>query len=171
MNTTYQSSLAKQSWWRKWLLTPILTQLKIGISPDRVAWTIALGVVLGVFPVMGTTTVLCAIVGGLLHLNQPILHVFRVLVYPLHLILILVFIRLGERLYGVPLMTFSISELVIKFESGPLKFIKEFGLAAWHGVTAWLLIAPVAIILIKVTVLPFLNRLALSHSKLKEESA
>jgi uncharacterized protein (DUF2062 family) len=171
MSSVLQSLPAKQSWWRRWLLTPILTQLKVGISPDRVAWTIALGAVLGVFPVMGTTTVLCAIVGGLLHLNQPILHVFRLLVYPLHLVLILVFIRLGERLYGVPLLTFSIPELIEKFEISPLNFIKEFGMAAWHGVTAWLLVAPVAIVLIKVAVLPALNRLALSLSKLQEENA
>jgi uncharacterized protein (DUF2062 family) len=171
MSSVIQSSSTKQSWWRRWLLTPILTQLKVGSSPDRVAWTVALGAVLGVFPVMGTTTMLCAIVGGLFRLNQPILHVFRVLVYPLHLVLILVFIRLGERIYGVPLMTFSISELIEKFESGPSNFIKEFGLAAWHGVTAWLLIAPVAIVLIKFAVMPALNRLVLSLSKLQEEKA
>ena len=38
-------------------------------------------------------------------------------------------------------------------------------MAAWHGVSAWLLIAPVAAMLIKVAVLPVLRQLAVSLQK------
>ncbi len=146
------------SWWRRWLVAPVLAQLTGGASPGQIAWTISLGMVLGIFPIMGSTTVLCVLVGWIFHLNQPVLHVFKALVYPLHLALILVFIRLGERLYGVPLISFSIPELVSKFKDAPLQFGRDFGMAAWHGVSAWLLIAPFAMILIKGAVTPMLRR-------------
>lgn len=157
-----------QSWWRRRLLGPVVAQLTVGISPERVAWTIALGVVLGIFPIMGSTTLVCLLVGWLLRLNQAVLHVFKTLVYPLHLALILVFIRLGESLYGVPLISFSIPQLVVKFKDDPLQFARDFGLAAWHGVSAWLLIAPLAAILIKLAVMPVVSRLSLALKRREE---
>lgn len=158
-------------WWRRWVLAPVLAQLTGGVSPERIGWTIALGIVLGVFPIMGTTTLVCLAAGWLLKLNQPVLHVFKTLVYPLHLALILVFIRLGERIYGVPLISFSIPQLLERFKYDPLRFAGEFGSAAWHGVSAWLLIAPVAAVLIKLAVMPLLRRLAVTMEKHKEAQA
>lgn len=162
---------AKLPWWRRWFVTPIVNQLTQGSSPVKLAWTIALGVVLGVFPIMGSTSLVCLLVGWLLKLNQPVLHIFKTAVYPLHLALILVFIRLGEQLHGVPLISFSIPELVAKFNADPLQFARDFGMAAWHGVTAWLLIAPVAAVLIRISVLPFLLGLSRSLEKRKEAMA
>ena len=158
----------KQSWWRRWLVAPVVAQLTGGISPERIGWTIALGIVLGVFPIMGSTTLVCLLAGWMLHLNQPVLHVFKTLVYPLHLALILVFIRLGERLVGAPLISFSIPQLVGKFKESPLQFARDFGMAAWHGVSAWLLIAPVAAVLIKMAVMPALRKLSVSLKRHQE---
>jgi uncharacterized protein (DUF2062 family) len=161
----------KQSWWRRRLVAPVVAQLMVGISPERIAWAISLGIVLGVFPIMGTTTLVCLVAGWLLRLNQPVLHVFSNLVYPLHLVLILVFIRLGERLYGAPRMSFSIPQLLGKFKDDPLQFGREFGMTAWHGVSAWLLVAPVAAILIKLAVVPVLRQLEVSLKRRKEVEA
>lgn len=158
----------KESWWRRWLVAPVVAQLTRGTSPDRIGWTIALGVVVGVFPIMGTTTLVCLLIGWLLRLNQPVLHVFRAVVYPLHLALILIFIRLGERLYGAPLISFSIPQLIGKFKDSPLQFARDFGMAAWHGVSAWLLIAPVAAVLIKMAAMPALRKLSVSLKRRQE---
>ena len=158
-------AVAKPGRLRRWLVGPVIAQLSRGTSPERLAWTIALGIVLGVFPIMGTTTLVCLSAGWLLRLNQPVLHVFRSVVYPLHLALILVFIRIGERMHGVPLIQFSIPQLLSRFKDDPLQFARDFGLAAWHGVTAWLLVAPVAAVLIKFAVLPLLRRMARAMAK------
>ena len=158
----------KESWWRRWLVAPVVTQLTLGTSPDRIGWTIALGMVVGVFPIMGSTTLVCLLIGWLLRLNQPVLHVFRAVVYPLHLALILIFIRLGERLYGAPLISFSIPQLIGKFKDSPLQFARDFGMAAWHGVSAWLLIAPVAAVLIKMAAMPALRKLSVSLKRRQE---
>lgn len=157
-----------ESWWHRWLVAPVMAQLRQGIPVNRVSWTIALGLVLGVFPIMGSTTLVCLLVGWALGLNQALLHVAKAVVYPLHLALILVFIRLGERLYGVPLISFSIPELMGKFKADPLQFARDFGMAAWHGVSAWLLIAPFAAILLKLAATPLLQRLADSLEKQTE---
>ncbi len=157
-----------KSWWRRRLLAPVVAQLMVGTSPERIGWAISLGVVLGVFPIMGTTTLVCLAAGWLLRLNQPILHVFSNLVYPLHLVLILIFIRLGERLYGAPGISFSIPQLVGEFTNDPLQFAQDFGISAWHGVSAWLLIAPVAAVLVKLAVTPVLKQLMVAVQKRRE---
>lgn len=137
----------------------MVAQLTYGISPQRLAWTVALGVVLGVFPIMGTTTLVCLMAGWLLKLNQPVLHVFKTLVYPLHLALILVFIHLGDRLFGAPPLAFSIPQMLDKFTNDPAQFARDFSMSAFHGVVAWTLIAPFAAVLIKVSVQPILQKL------------
>ena len=159
------NAAAKESGWRRWLIAPIKAQLMQGLTVERVSWTIALGVVLGVFPIMGSTTLVCLLAGWVLNLNQALLHVFKTAVYPLHLALILVFIRLGERIYGAPLIAFSIPQLLARFKQDPLQFARDFGMAAWHGVSAWLLIAPLAALLIKMAVIPVVSRLAAKHKE------
>ena len=158
----------KPSWWRRWLVTPVITQLTCGISPERLAWTIGLGVVTGIFPVMGTTTLVCLLVGWVFRLNQPVLHVFRAVVYPLHLALILVFIHMGQHLFQAPLLSFSIPELMTKFKESPLQFGRDFGLAAFYGVVAWFVVAPFAVIIVKVSVIPVLRKLRIAILKRRE---
>lgn len=150
---------ARKSWWRRWLVEPVRAQLTQGASPERLAWTIALGVVLGVFPIMGSTTLVCFVVGWALKLNQPVLHVFKAVVYPLHLGLILVFIHMGERMFGVTPLSLSIPQLLERFQADPMGFARDFGMAAVHGVVAWAVVAPPAAWVVRTAVLPVLRRL------------
>jgi hypothetical protein len=146
--------------WRRWLVDPVRGQLTRGISVEKVSWTISLGLVLGVFPVMGTTSLVCLLAGWAFRLNQALLHAFKTVVYPLHLALILVFIRMGERLWGSPLIAFSVPELMVRFKDDPLRFVRDFGVAALQGVSAWLLVAPIAALIIRWSVFPAVRKLA-----------
>ena len=144
---------------RRWIIEPIINQLKRGISPEKLSWTIALGITLGIFPIMGSTSLVCFIAGYFLKLNQAILHLFKTLTYPLHLALILVFIRLGQHLNGVPPIKFSIPQMVIQFKDNPAQFARDFGMAAWYGIEAWAIAALIIIPLIRIISLPLLRKL------------
>ena len=86
--------------WRRRVLGVALAQLRQGITPQRIALTVALGAVLGLFPILGTTTALCLLAGVFLKLNQPILQVVNWVAAPLQLPGIYFFVRTGERLTG-----------------------------------------------------------------------
>ena len=144
---------------RRWIIEPIINQLKRGISPEKLSWTIALGITLGIFPIMGSTSLVCFIAGYFLKLNQAILHLFKTLTYPLHLGLILVFIRLGQHLNGVPPIKFSIPQMVIQFKDNPAQFARDFGMAAWYGIEAWAIAALVLIPVLRIISLPLLKKL------------
>jgi len=149
----------KPSRLRRWIIQPIVNQLKRGISPEKLSWTIALGVTLGIFPIMGTTSLVCFIAGWVFKLNQAILHLFKSLTYPLHLALILVFIRLGQQLNGVELIKFSIPQMMSQFKESPAQFARDFGMAALHGIEAWAICSIVLIPLLYFISLPLLKKL------------
>jgi len=144
---------------RRWIVNPIREQLKRGTTPEKLSWTIALGITLGIFPIMGSTSLVCLFFGWLLKLNQAILHIFRSLSYPLHLALILVFIRLGQHLNGAPLIRLSIPEMMTRFKDSPAQFGRDFGMAALHGIEAWGIAAIILIPLIRMISLPLLKKL------------
>lgn len=128
--------------WRERVVAPIVAQLLQGVTPQKMALTIALGFSLGVIPVLGITTALCAVAAVRLRLNQPVIQLVNWLVYPLQLAWLLIFIRLGEWIMHAPQISLSLPELIGKFHESPGNFVQEFGMAQLHGVVAWLFIAP-----------------------------
>ncbi|MGJ8643510.1 MAG: DUF2062 domain-containing protein [Luteolibacter sp.] len=149
----------KQSRLNRWIIQPIHKQLKQGTSPERLAWSISLGITLGIFPIMGSTSLMCFLFGWLLKLNQPVLHLFKTLTYPLHLPLILVFIRLGQKMNGVPLLSLSIPEMLGQFREDPYQFARDFGVAALHGIEAWAICSIVLVPAAYFITLPLLKKL------------
>ena len=138
----------------------IVAQFTQGFTPQKIALTIALGLGLGLFPILGATTVLCAIAGVWLKLNQPVIQLVNWLASPLQLALILVFVRIGEWLVRAEPVSFSIPELFRKFHESPVKFMQAFGMTGLHGILAWLVLAPFLTALIYFLLLPPLKKLA-----------
>jgi len=142
----------------------VLAQLRQGITPQKIALTIAIGLCLGLFPILGSTTLLCFLAGLILKLNQPIIQLVNYVVYPLQVAGIYFFIRIGEWLTRTPPLQFSIAGLIQQFRAAPLHFFQEFGMTALRGVFAWSLMAPVAGAAIYFALLPVLRRMARMRS-------
>ena len=73
-----------------------------GLSGDSIAILLAVGLVLGTFPVYGCPTVLCLLAALVFRLNVPALQVVNQLSTPAQLALVVPFARLGERILGSP---------------------------------------------------------------------
>ena len=73
-----------------------------GMSGDSIAIILAVGLVLGTFPLYGCPTVLCLVAALVLRLNAPALQLVNQLTSPLQLALLVPFARLGERILGSP---------------------------------------------------------------------
>lgn len=153
----------KASWWQRWVQQPIREQLMQGTSPSKIAQAIAFGITLSTFPIMGSITLLTLLVGIPLKLNQPILQLFKTLAYPLHLSLILLFLRMGEWLFGRPHLPLTIPYLWDRFVQNPAQFAAEFGGLALRGAGAWLLVAPWLLAAIYYAARPLLERFAHRH--------
>ncbi len=150
----------KLPWWKRHITEPVMAQLRQGTTPSRLAWTMAAGVAFGIFPILGSTSLVCFLVACVFKLNQPVIHLVSTLVLPLHLALILVFIRFGQQLHGAELISGNIPELLAKFFNDPWAFVKEYALPAWRGIQAWALVAPVILLATKAVMHPVLQRVA-----------
>ena len=150
----------RESLWRRWVVKPVVTQLSQGTEPGKVAQAIAFGVTIGLFPLLGTPTLIALAVGSPLKFNQPVLQVFRELTYPLQLATILLFIRAGEWLFGVPHTSLSIPMMIQRFTASPGQFVKDYGMLGLYAVIVWALIAPVLLAGLYYGTLPLVKRLA-----------
>ncbi len=146
-------------WWRRWIVRPLTQQLRQGTSPDKLGWTIGTGITLGIFPIFGTRAWLCLLAGVLFKLNQPLLHTFKGLMYPLHLALIIPFVQLGQKLYGKTPLHLSLDTLKGGVANGAWTFWLEFGWIILRAASAWLLVAPPLLLLVKWLITPGLKRL------------
>lgn len=148
------------TFWRERVVGLLVAQLRQGITPQKIALTITLGVCLSAFPIVGATSLLCFFIGIWLGLNQPVIQLVNWLASPLQMGLFAPFVRLGEHLTRSPRVSFSIPELIAKFRASPLAFFKEFGLTGWHGVVGWLVVAPLAGVALYFIFLPLTQKLA-----------
>lgn len=148
------------AWMRRRVWQPILAQLLQGLSPERLAASLAVGIACSVFPVLGATTLLAAGVAALGRLNQPVVQLANYLAYPLQLLLLLPFIRVGERLFGAPRLPLDALQILQAVQADPMGAIRFLWTSTWHAVVAWALVVPLAAAVLALLLGPVL-RLAL----------
>ena len=145
--------------WRRRIRDPLVSLLAQGLTPERLALSLALGLVLGLFPILGATTLLCLAAGFAFRLNHVALQLANHLAYPLQLPLIPVFVRLGEGLAGARHVTFDPRVLVRQLERDPAGFVREFGLTGLHGALGWSVVAPLLLLALFLALRPLVRRL------------
>jgi uncharacterized protein (DUF2062 family) len=131
--------------WSRRMVAPLRAQLTQGVTPDRIAFTLAVGTACSLLPFLGFTTLLNLGVGLWLRLNQPILQTLNQLLGGVQLVLILVYVRVGEAIWHAPAMPLSVSGLVAAFRADPAAFLQRFGWTGIHAATAWALSAPLIV--------------------------
>lgn len=145
---------------RSKVLAPILEQLTQGLSAETIALTIAVGVCIAIIPIIGVTTALSFLAAWALRLNQPIIQAINWTSYPLQLLLIVPFIRLGEKIFRAPRMRFSLEQLVAMARADPLATVRTLGATFGHAAVAWLLCSPVIVGTIYLVLRPAMQALA-----------
>jgi uncharacterized protein (DUF2062 family) len=153
----FDAAAAPRTRWQRQVIDPIAAQLTQGITPEKIALTLAVGSALGFFPIIGTTTLLCLAAGVLLRLNQPIIQLVNALCTPFHLPVIYCTVRLGNWLFAAPYEHVGIRVMNHMLWEDPREFFEKFGMSALHAMAAWAVIAPVWIIATYLLALPVLR--------------
>ena len=129
--------------------------LRQGMSPRRLALTLALGFAVGCIPVIGIPTLVCTALALTLRLNLPAIQAVNYAVMPLQLVLIVPFVRLGGWLIA------SSSNHTVQagalLHASPLVLVTQMGWLAGQALLAWVVIAIPAVLLLTFT-LPLLLR-------------
>ena len=120
--------------------------LRQGVSPRELALCVALGTTIGLIPVLGVSTLLCALAALVLKLNMPAIQLVNYLLAPLQLILIIPLLRLGERLAGAPRFPVTLESATALFSESVIQAIRVLATAIAHATLAWLVLAPLLIV-------------------------
>ena len=150
---TGAGTVANQRW-----LKPFIQLLRQGISPEEIALTIALGIVLGVTPVLGSTTLLCTLAAIVLRLNLPAIQLVNGVVYPLQLILLIPFYRMGAWMFRADVSTISLGGVKALIRESVGHAIRTLWVVTMHALLAWLVLGMVALAILYAVLVPLVRQ-------------
>lgn len=130
--------------------------LSQGISPERLALTLALGFAIGCLPMIGIPTALCLLIALGLRLNVPAIQAANYAAMPLQIALIFPFVRLGAWMFA------SGSHVALNqgmtAHTSPLKMIWASGSLAGQAFGAWFVTAIPMVLLMTLALTALLRR-------------
>ena len=133
--------------------------LRQGISPRRLALTLALGFAIGCIPVVGIPTLVCAGLALLLRLNLPAIQAANYIVMPLQLLLIVPFMRLGGWLTAFSANNQPARSVPLLLHASPLALMTQMSSLAGQALLAWVVIAVPAVLVLTFTLPVLLRRI------------
>ncbi len=147
------------SFFQRRLIAPLLELLRVGASPEKLAWSLAIGFVIGVNPLLGSTTVVCLLVAFAARLNMVASQIANHLVYPLEVALFLVFIKLGDLIFHTGKLPLEGHALFHAARHHPFATTRILWAWEWHALIVWAVFAAVAAPILATVFTPMLRRL------------
>jgi uncharacterized protein (DUF2062 family) len=125
------------------VLRPLLRVLRGGVTPRRLAWSLALGMVVGINPSVGISTLLVVLVAWVFGLSKLASLIGTHVVAPLHLLLFIPFIELGVHLFHTRKLPMDRRQLE-HLSHHPLRLFHEIWQWEWHALIVWAIAAGIA---------------------------
>lgn len=129
--------------------------LRQGLTPRRLAFTLALGLAVGCCPILGVTTVVCVGLAFALRLNLPALEAANYAALPVQLAMIVPFARMGTRL--LPMARPGAAPTAGLLRHMSWRAAGQVGWLATGAVLAWALAASVAVPLLTLALTPVIR--------------
>lgn len=120
---------------------PFRGLLKQGMSPEKLAETVVWGIIIGLLPLWGTTTVIAAVIAWALKLNLPAIQLVNYIIYPGQIILYIPFMQAGAWVLDQKIAIASIDKLRSILEHDWTQLFGELLYAHVYGIIAWVLFA------------------------------
>lgn len=136
---------ARVSFWRRRIADPVVALLRQGVTPEKIALGLAMGVVLGVTPAIGSTTFLCMIAAFFLRLNPAAIQLVNYLMFPLQLILLIPFIRGGEWMFGAARNPVTLERIRQLIAASVWHAIATLWTSTVHALAVWAILGLLAI--------------------------
>jgi uncharacterized protein (DUF2062 family) len=149
------------------LVQPLMQLLRMGITPEKIALSLAFGLVLGTFPVLGSTTILCTLAVFLFGLNFPAIQIVNYFVYPVQLALLVPLLRAGRILFRAAPLPFKLADILAMIRVSPTSAIRVLWGATLHAIVAWLIVAVPMILVLNAVLRPAVRQLSRGLGSLK----
>jgi uncharacterized protein (DUF2062 family) len=125
------------------VLRPLLRLLRGGVTPRRLAWSLALGMAIGINPSVGLTTLLVIALAWIFGLNQIASQIGTHIVAPLHILLLVPFIQLGVYFFHTRRLPLTRRQLE-HLSHHPLRMFHVIWQWEWHALVVWAVFAVIS---------------------------
>jgi len=141
------------------LIQTVKDFLNQGATPHDLALAIALGVIVGMFPVQGTTALICTLIAVLFRLNLIIIQLANYLSFPLMMLMLVPFYTIGHSLFNKGSFEWTFNEMIRLFQTNFWAGVSELSWSIGYAVLVWLLFAPVGILILYIISIKVIRRL------------
>eukprot|EP01090_Pellita_catalonica_P022804 TRINITY_DN8995_c0_g1_i1.p1 TRINITY_DN8995_c0_g1~~TRINITY_DN8995_c0_g1_i1.p1 ORF type:complete len:194 (-),score=15.72 TRINITY_DN8995_c0_g1_i1:26-577(-) len=158
----------EQSWVSRKIVNPVKKVFSQGLTPSALGLSLAFGITGGLFPIPGTTTLICLVWIYFFKLNPLACQLANLAMTPVELMMIVPFIRIGEAItFVTEPLPLSPSEVIDTLRQNLFGSVGILGASLLRAILAWLLFTVVATF-----VLYLILRLILTYTlpKAKKES-
>lgn len=130
------------------ILIPFRLIPKDGITPETMAFSVTLGIISGIFPVIGMTTVLSIGLTMLFRQNLLVVQAVQWILALVQVLLIIPFMKFGAFLLHQSVVHISMAQINHAFQPGMLSGIKAVGIFHLYGILSWLIVViPAGVVL------------------------
>ncbi len=144
---------------QRWVSGPVGGLLRRGATPERLAWSLAVGVVVGVNPLLGSTTLVALALAGVFRLNLVASQLGNHLMYPVELALFPMFVKVGSLLFATERLPLDGRALWERVRLHPWDTTRALWLWEWHALVVWAAFAAVAVPSIAMALRPVLSHM------------
>ncbi len=131
-------------WLRRKVRDPLVAELRQGATPEAVSAAVVVSFAIAIVPFIGVTTLLCLLAGRLFRLNHVVMQIINHTAFPLQILLIVPFVRLGETLSGARHFALTPEAIIDEFNRSVPDFLEKFWLTGLHGLIGWAVTVPLA---------------------------
>jgi uncharacterized protein (DUF2062 family) len=135
----------------------VRSMVKEGMSLKKIALCIALGITLGIFPVLGATTLLCMLAALTFRLNLPAIQLVNYMVYPVQLALLVPFYSVGSWLFSEQSLQISSENLIAMLQNDFWGSMTSLWNLTLYAIFTWMVICPFLIIILYVSLKPAIS--------------
>jgi uncharacterized protein (DUF2062 family) len=143
---------------QRMVVQPVTRLLRRGASPEQLAWSMAVGIVVGVNPLLGSTTLVVLALAAVFRLNVVASQVGNHAMYLPEIALFPVFVKLGSVVFSTQKLPLEGHELLMAVKAHPWDMTKVLWMWEWHALVVWAMCAVVALPVIALGLRPVLTR-------------
>jgi len=153
---------------KRGIIHPVIDLLKQGVTPEKISLSIALGGTVGIFPVIGTTSLFCGLLSYFLRLNMIAIQAVNYAVYPVQILMLVPFVRLGESISGSEPFPISTDAIIAMLKLGLIPTVRYFWEATINGIMGWAVISTPSAFLVYIIIVPILRKTAEKYKNLRK---
>ena len=126
----------------------IKKNLQAGMSPHKIAVTVTLGILFGIIPILGVTTVLLAVIAVIFRLNLVLIQLANYLVYPIQLVLYLPLLKLSADVFCIDADLLHVNNFEYFWHAGFKHISSQILFIHIGAILAWVILSVPLIFLI-----------------------